>query len=89
MKNKKTIIILGMHRSGTSMVAGLLAKMGINMGDDLLGRSPSNPFGHFEDWDFVNLNDSILSKAKGSWDKLPAKKTFYLKQKFLMMRLRN
>jgi hypothetical protein len=70
----KNIVILGMHRSGTSMVAGILTKLGINMGDELLGKTPSNPFGHFEDRDFVNLNNSILLKAKGSWDEPPSEK---------------
>ena len=71
---RKTIIILGMHRSGTSMIAGLITKMGISMGDDLLGKNPSNPFGHFEDRDFYNINREVLSKANGSWDNPPNEK---------------
>ena len=43
------IVVLGMHRSGTSCVAGLLARMGVAVGpaDDLLC-GPDNPKGHYE-----------------------------------------
>jgi len=69
--NFKVVVVLGMHRSGTSIVAGILNKMGINMGNDLVGKKPSNPFGHFEDKSFININRAILSKAYGSWDNPP------------------
>ena len=39
----KTVIVLGMHRSGTSMVAGILNKLDINMGKKMIGKSASNP----------------------------------------------
>lgn len=58
-------IVLGMHRSGTSVVAGMLDTMGVRMGPkDLrpgwVGRHWSNPMGHFENPDFVWLNARIL-----------------------------
>jgi len=68
----KTVIVLGMHRSGTSMVAGVLSKLGVNMGQALVGKSWSNPLGHFEDRDFVELNKRILEAAGGSWDAPPS-----------------
>lgn len=74
MLKVKEIVILGMHRSGTSMVAGILNKMGVNMGEDLLGKNPSNPFGHFEDRDFYNMNRNILCNAGGSWEIPPLEK---------------
>jgi len=86
MKNKnkiaqnKTIIVLGMHRSGTSMIAGVLKKLGVHMGDELLGKSSSNPHGHFEDLDFLHLNIKILRAAQGSWANPPEYNTI-LKQK--------
>lgn len=54
------VLVLGTHRSGTSAVAGVLHNLGINMGDRLLGAHPSNPKGHFEDLDFLNLNDKVV-----------------------------
>jgi len=68
----KQIVLLGMHRSGTSMVAGVLEKLGINMGDKLGGKAVSNPLGHFEDASFVHLNEAILSKAGGNWSNPPS-----------------
>ncbi|MDI3547538.1 MAG: hypothetical protein PWR10_1190 [Halanaerobiales bacterium] len=73
-QSKKTVIVLGMHRCGTSMIAGVLNKLGINMGDKLLGKSPSNPLGHFEDEDFLDLNERILKAARGSWLNPPSEK---------------
>jgi len=70
-ENPKEIIILGMHRSGTSMLSGMLDRLGINMGDDQPGRQLSNPLGHFEDGDLLNLNELILAKAGGSWHNPP------------------
>jgi len=67
----KAFIVLGMHRSATSLVAQGLARSGVHMGDRLLGQSPDQPLGHWEDADFVRLNDDILSLAGGSWDDPP------------------
>lgn len=71
--NKKTVVVLGMHRSGTSTVAGILNKLGIYMGDDLLKANHSNPVGHFENKKFIELNDKILKSAGGRWDWPPTK----------------
>jgi len=69
----KTVVVLGMHRSGTSLVAGILSRLGVNMGDELIGKSWSNPLGHFEDKNFYRLNINILKSAGGSWDNPPSK----------------
>lgn len=67
----KTFIVLGCHRSATSLAAKGLALAGVHMGDRLLGVHSSNPYGHWEDVDFINLNDRILKEAGGSWDNPP------------------
>jgi len=67
----KTVVVLGMHRSGSSMVAGVLNRLGVDMGRNFVRQSWSNPVGHFEDKDFVQLNKSILKEAGGSWHKPP------------------
>ncbi|HJT97112.1 MAG TPA: sulfotransferase, partial [Rhodanobacteraceae bacterium] len=67
------IIVLGMHRSGTSSVAGLLARLGAWPGDDsalLIG--PDNPRGHYE---LAALHDACrrrLDAAGGDWKRPPA-----------------
>ncbi|MTI58509.1 MAG: hypothetical protein FH762_00690 [Firmicutes bacterium] len=78
-KRSKTIVVLGMHKSGTSMVAGVLYKLGISIGKELIKKHWSNPLGHFEDKDFFNLNREILKAAGGRWD-LPPDQKAILKQ---------
>jgi len=51
---------LGMHRSGTSLIAQWMHKCGINMGDDLLEPNFDNEQGFYEDKDFYNLHVEIL-----------------------------
>ncbi len=60
MPPMRPLIILGMHRSGTSLAASLLESAGLDVGQRLLGANPSNPRGHFEDEDFVDLQRAIL-----------------------------
>ena len=61
----KTIIVLGMHRSGTSLTAGILNALGVHLGEKLIGATASNPIGHFENAEFVELNDTLLLAANG------------------------
>ena len=65
------VVVLGMHRSGTSMVASMLAALGVFMGERLIGADPSNATGHWEDWEFSRLNRAVLRAAGGSWDLPP------------------
>jgi hypothetical protein len=57
----KVLICLGMHRSGTSLVANWLHDLGINMGDRLVGPMYSNRKGHYEDADFHDLHEQIFN----------------------------
>ncbi len=64
------LVIAGMHRSNTSLVAKAFAAAGINLGDKLMEGSPSNPEGYFEDIDIVGLEDQLLqiqNKKHGTW----------------------
>lgn len=71
------IIVTGMHRSGTSMVAGVLYHLGVYMGDDLMiddidqGQTKEQPCGYYEDREFMRINDTILQKSKGAWNRVP------------------
>ena len=64
------VCIAGMHRSGTSMVAGLLHRCGLTLGDEeaLSRPAPDNPAGFWEDAGFVQLNDELLAAWGGGWD---------------------
>jgi hypothetical protein len=65
------VIITGMHRSGTSLVSSLLHFAGLNVGSNLLGEPESNPFGHYEDLDFSNLQDNFLTNRGYSYLQTP------------------
>lgn len=57
----RPVVITGMHRSGTSLVASYLASLGIGLGDRLLAADARNPHGYFEDADFRQLQGEILT----------------------------
>jgi hypothetical protein len=67
----KCFVVLGMHRSATSLIAKGLAESNVSMGSNLLIADKSNLFGHWEDMDFLNLNKAILRDAGGDWDDPP------------------
>jgi hypothetical protein len=54
-------IVLGCGRSGTSMIAGTLAKCGYFMGENLYPSRASNPKGFFEDAEINRINEAILA----------------------------
>jgi len=55
------VAIGGMHRSGTSLTASLVAAAGVHLGDDLMPAAASNPRGHFEDLEFYELHRRFLA----------------------------
>lgn len=61
------LIIAGFHRSGTSATAQLLQRAGLFLGYELLEALPSNPYGHFEDREVVDLHQSILADNGLTW----------------------
>ncbi|HIO22165.1 MAG TPA: hypothetical protein EYN18_07210 [Nitrospirales bacterium] len=65
--------IIGMHRSGTSMVARLLNLGGLDLGDTarLLDPQADNPMGFWENREIMDLNDRLLAAKGGSWMKPP------------------
>ena len=65
------ILVMGMHRSGTSALAGLLYAGGIFMGEELVGKSHNNPKGHYEDKRLLSINRKILKSFGGSWRNVP------------------
>ena len=57
------ILVAGMHRSGTSLGASLLAALGVDMGERLLPADAANPRGYFEDLDFLALDRKLVRDA--------------------------
>lgn len=62
------IAIVGYHRSGTSAIAQHCQAAGLFLGEDLLGAKPTNPFGHYEDREFFEINQAILGLNFDTWD---------------------
>lgn len=60
MSLRKNILIVGSGRSGTSMLAGTLAKAGYFMGDNLYAPRECNPKGFFEDELINSINERII-----------------------------
>jgi GT2 family glycosyltransferase/glycosyltransferase involved in cell wall biosynthesis len=72
--NTTVVCILGMHRSGTSLVTRILNICGLNLGNDEQVESnsfPENEKGHWEHIEIQNINDNILNIFGGSWDNPP------------------
>ena len=64
------ILILGMHRSGTSALTGLLNLLGVELGAPLIGARPRNPKGHWELEEAVLNHDDFLRSVDRSWSDL-------------------
>ncbi|HTQ80399.1 MAG TPA: family 2 glycosyl transferase, partial [Thermoanaerobaculia bacterium] len=58
------LVIAGMHRSGTSLLASLAAQAGVDMGAELLAGSKGNRHGHFEDPRLVRFHEECLGRRE-------------------------
>lgn len=69
----KCILILGMHRSGTSSLAGSLKQAGLHLGEVLSDPVPGkNEKGLQEPASLIHLHEDLLGKSGGSWHEPPA-----------------
>jgi hypothetical protein len=68
------LIVLGMHRSGTSVLARLLNMMGVYFGPEGMstGANSENPKGFWERKDVRALNDFALQSAGCDWNRVSA-----------------
>ncbi|MFH0947073.1 MAG: sulfotransferase [Planctomycetota bacterium] len=76
------VAVAGMHRSGTSMFAGFVHRAGISMGERLHVDRVTNPYGHYEDLDFLDLQRAEIARAFDGEDFLVAEE-FTPSQAFL------
>lgn len=68
--SKRLILVIGMHRSGTSAITRGLQALGVDLGESLLEPGPSeNPLGFWEDRDVVELNQRLLIALGCDWDR--------------------
>ncbi len=64
----RVIVVLGMHRSGTSLVARALNLLGVELGEDLLPPGPDNPTGYWESQTIMDINEALLAALGMTWD---------------------
>jgi GT2 family glycosyltransferase/glycosyltransferase involved in cell wall biosynthesis len=62
------IMVLGMHRSGTSALTRILNILGADLPDDLMPANAYNKSGYWEPKGVVALNDAWLAKSDAAWD---------------------
>jgi GT2 family glycosyltransferase len=65
---RKCIFVLGMHRSGTSAMAGLLARLGFPLGKELMAANDFNEKGYFENNRIYKFNEKLLGFLGAGWD---------------------
>jgi hypothetical protein len=66
-RDKPVVVVLGMHRSGTSLLANLLAELGVDLGSELLAADYHNQAGYWEQAEINRLQDSLLQRLAGNW----------------------
>ncbi|MGO8876407.1 MAG: glycosyltransferase, partial [Acidimicrobiales bacterium] len=73
------VLVVGMHRSGTSGVASALGSLGLALpgGDDLLGRRRGNEQGHFESASLIEESDAVFHHLGAAWDDPPLPKSVH------------
>ena len=66
----RVVAVLGMHRSGTSALAGSLEQRGLFLGT-VSTQNPHNPKGNRESSELRRLNEDVLRASGGAWSAPP------------------
>lgn len=64
---RQALIVLGMHRAGTSALSGVLAKLGAQAPKSLMPPTADNPRGYWESTALMKFHDRILDSAGTRW----------------------
>jgi len=65
---RQCVLVLGMHRSGTSAVARVLSLIGAGLPRHVMAASGSNVAGHWEPKRVVELNERLLLEGDSAWN---------------------
>jgi O-antigen biosynthesis protein len=68
MQPSRAVLVLGMHRSGTSALARGLQMLGIYLGNDFIRAKPDNPTGYWEDRKIYEINERLLATFGLKWE---------------------
>lgn len=64
---RQALIVLGMHRAGTSAISGVLVKLGAQAPKSLMPPTVDNPRGYWESTALMQFHDRILESAGSRW----------------------
>ena len=65
---KRVVVILGMHRGGTSLCAKIVGRMGFSLGGPLMSPGFDNPDGFYEHVEINRLQEDLLTQLGATWD---------------------
>ena len=68
MTNPRIVVLLGMHRSGTSLTASIMQAIGVDFGSDFIAANENNPKGYFE--------NAAITRAQVSLNRLVNRRPF-------------
>lgn len=70
MEQKLPILfLLGMHRSGTSLLGKICHLLGADFGHSLMAPARDNPTGFYENWRLVEQHDAFMARFATAWDR--------------------
>lgn len=64
---QRIVIAMGMHRSGTSLLGGVLKLVGVDLGRGLIQPDQNNLTGYYENQDIVRVHRQLLSRMNRRW----------------------
>jgi len=67
-QRRRVVVVLGMHRGGTSLMARGLQALGVELGGGLMPADAGNPTGYWENAAIVRFNDRLLGLQGVTWD---------------------
>ncbi len=72
MQDKQPIVvILGMHRSGTSLIANFMHAIGVDIGQDMAPADEWNAAGYWESRTIFQIHETILEELNCTWKTPP------------------
>lgn len=71
LRDKELIIIIGMHRSGTSLMSSIISSLGYSLGKNInKDKDYANSLGYYENDEFTKIHDQLFERRSSSWNKI-------------------
>jgi tetratricopeptide (TPR) repeat protein len=64
----RIVVVLGLHRGGTSLCAKIVSGLGFSLGPRLLQPGFDNPDGYYEHAEINRLHETLLTQLGATWD---------------------